>query len=164
VVVMPSMVRHVLGSYLGVPMDPRSAIQDTIKNIGDRLVNCTIAMIPLGVFAGPIYFVEGKKLGPNVSRNWQLLPKDIVTILLVMLVGAVGMVVGGIVLGIVLGLVPFIGPVLVAIAGALMQSAFVAFYLGVGVYFYFTLRRRLEGGDPEAEGRAALGGVAALPQ
>jgi hypothetical protein len=36
VVVMPSMVRHVLGSYLGVPMDPKSAIQDTIKNIGDR--------------------------------------------------------------------------------------------------------------------------------
>jgi predicted membrane-bound dolichyl-phosphate-mannose-protein mannosyltransferase len=91
-------------------------------------------------------------------------PKDIVTILLVLLVGVVGMVVSGIVLGIVLGLVPFLGPVLVAIGGALMQSAFFAFFLGVGVYFYFTLRRRFEGGDPEAEGRAALGGVASLPQ
>ncbi len=163
-VVIPSIVRHVLGSYLGVPMDPKSAIQDTIKNAGDRVVNCTIAMIPLGIFAGPIYFVEGKKLGPNVTRNWQLLPKDIATILLTLLVGGVASAVGIAALGFVLGLVPFLGPVLVAIGGALVQSAFFAYFMGVGIYFYFTLRRRLEGGDPEAEGRAALGGVAALPQ
>jgi hypothetical protein len=27
----------------------------------------------LGVFAGPIYFVEGKKLGEVISRNFALL-------------------------------------------------------------------------------------------
>jgi hypothetical protein len=36
----------------------------------------------------------------------------------------------------------------------------VAYFTGFSVAFYFDLRRRFEGGDPEAEGRAALAGRA----
>jgi hypothetical protein len=34
--VIPSLFRHVLGSYLGVPIEPKAAVQETVAKIADR--------------------------------------------------------------------------------------------------------------------------------
>jgi hypothetical protein len=155
VVLMPSMYRYVLGARVGQPIDPKAAIQETVAKLPDRAVHCFIPMIPLGIFAGPIYFVEHKKLGDVVSRNFNLWGKDWVTpIVAIFAFGlAIGIVRGIIVY--ILALLP-LGVLLALVAGAVIQSLMIAYWVGLSVSLYLGFRRRFEGVDAEAEARAAL--------
>jgi hypothetical protein len=155
-VLFPAMTRFVLGHYLGQPISIQAAIQEQIAKIADVLVNCDIALIPLGIFAGPIYFVEGKKLGEVVSRNFNLLTKDLVPIIVAIAAGTLGLILTQWILGKIVGLLPFAWLFSAIIFGSV--SAFlVAYGAALSVWLYFTVRRKHEGGDPEGEARARLG-------
>lgn len=162
-ILIPSLFRYVLGSYLGAPIEPKAAVQETVAKIADRAVNCAIPCAILGVFAGPIYFVENKKIGEVISRNFALWGRDWVSVIVTLVALSVAVVVSGMVFGLVFGLLP--GGILFAqVIAALISSVATAFFTGLSIAFYFSYRRRFEGGDPEAEGRAALAGVGSLPQ
>jgi hypothetical protein len=163
VVLMPSIYRYVLGAYLGVPIEPKAAVQETVAKINDRAVNCFVPMIPLGIFAGPIYYVENKKLGEVVSRNFQLWGKDWVTAIVTVIAVSVGFSIARYVLAMVLGFLP-LGLLLAMIVAGLVSAAMTTYFVGISIWFYFNYRRRFEGGDPESEGRAALAGISSLPQ
>jgi hypothetical protein len=160
VIVMPGLYRYILGSYLGQPVELVPTVKAQIPRAADVAVNCFIPMILLGVFAGPVYWVEDKKIGDVIGRNFSLFGKNLVPILLSLLgIGVVVAIVSGIPAWILTKL-PF-GGLLASIWSNLVISVVVAFFASFSVAMYFDLRRRHEGGDPESEARARL--TAALP-
>ena len=154
-IMLPSLYRYILGAYLGEPVDLVANVKVQVANAKDVVVNCFVPSLVLGVFAGPIYFVEGKKLGAVISRNFNLLGRHLLPIL--------GALLG---LGIVATLVNFLVAWLLALlpVGWLLASLWintvtailVAYFASFSVAMYFDLRLRFEGGDPEGEARARL--------
>ena len=155
VILIPSLFRYVLGAHLGVPIEPKAAVQETVAKVADRAVNCFIPYLVFGVLAAPIYYVENKKVGEVISRNFALWGKDWVTIIVSGLAFGLVFGVASTVLGMILGMLP-LGLLLAQLFAAIITSVGLAFYTGLSSAFYFSYRRRFEGGDPEAEGRAAL--------
>jgi len=159
-ILMPSLYRYILGAYLGQPVDLRATVQDQVANAKDVIVNCFVPGIVLGVFAGPIYFVEGKKLGEVISRNFNLLGKNLVPILGALF--GVGLAAALVIFipSWILGMLPA-GGLLAGLWGAIVTSVMFAYFASFSVAMYFDLRRRFEGGDPEGEARERL--AVALP-
>ena len=161
-IVLPALYRYIIGAYLGQPVDLRTTVNEQVPRAADVIVNCDIPLAVFGVFAGPIYWVEGKKLGDVISRNFNLLGKNLVPIL--------GAAFG---VGLAAGLVIFIpsyilaylplGGLLASLWGNVIASVVVAFFAAFSVATYFDMRRSLEGGDPEGEARARLAAPALPP-
>jgi len=154
-IVVPSLYRYVLGAYLGKPVDLRSTVQAQIANAKDVIVNCFVPGIVLGVFAGPIYFCEGKKLGDVISRNFNLLGKNLVPILGSVFAVAIAGSIGIYLFGWLLSLLPF-GGLFAILWNNILTSVMAAYFVAFSVAMYFDLRRRFEGGDPEGEARTRL--------
>ncbi|MBA3550358.1 MAG: hypothetical protein H0T76_28115 [Nannocystis sp.] len=154
-IMMPALYRYVLGAYLGQPVDLRATVQDQIANAKDVIVNCFVPAIVLGVFAGPIYFVEGKKLGDVIKRNFELLSRNLVPILGAVFGVAIAAGVLIFLFSWILGLLPA-GGLLASLFANLVVAIVTAYFASYSVAMYFDLRRRFEGGDPEGEARERL--------
>jgi hypothetical protein len=160
-IVMPSLFRYILGAYLGQPVDLQGTVRAQIANAKDVIVNCFVPGIVLGVFAGPIYFCEGKKLGDVISRNFNLLGRNLVPILGGLFGVAIAVTIVNYLVGWILGMLPF-GGLLASLWINIVSSVMAAYFASFSVAMYFDLRRRFEGGDPEGEARTRL--AAALPR
>ena len=160
VLLMPGLYRHILGSYLGQPVELIPTVQAQIPRAADVAVNCFVPMIVLGVFAGPVYWVENKKLGDVIKRNFSLLGLYLGPILLSLLAAIVAVAIIAGIPAWILGKLP-LGGLLASIWSNLVISLLVVYFASFSVAMYFDLRRRHEGGDPEGEARAQLS--AALP-
>lgn len=161
-IVMPALYRYVIGAYLGQPVDLRATVNEMVPKAADVIVNCDIPAIVLGVFAGPIYWVEGKKLGDVIGRNFNLLGKNLVPILLSIF--GVGVVATLIIMipSYILAYLP-LGGLLAALWGNVVMAVVIAYFVAFSVATYFDMRRRFEGGDPEGEARARLASIALPP-
>ncbi|WAS92742.1 FHA domain-containing protein [Nannocystis punicea] len=163
VILMPSLGRFMLSHYLGQPISIQAAVQQSIAGVADVAVNCFIPGIVFGVFAAPIYYVEDKKLGAVIGRNFSLLKLELVPILAT--VFGAGLAVGLVmtIVGMILGFLP-LGGILNSILVNGVMAFMIAFFSGLSVWLYFWVRRKHEGGDPESEARARLDAAAgALP-
>jgi len=159
-IVLPSLHRYILGAYLGEPVDLVANVKVQVANAKDVVVNCFVPSLVLGVFAGPIYFVEGKKLGEVISRNFNLLGRHLVPILGAVFGFAIVATLVNYLVAWILGMLP-VGWLLASLWINTMTAIMVAYFASFSVAMYFDLRRRFEGGDPEGEARARL--AAALP-
>lgn len=162
VVIFPSAFRHTLGHHFGMPIDMKSAIKETVAKGAERPINCAIPMAILGLFAGPIYFIENRKLGDVIKRNFDLWKLDWVGPIVSIIVLAVAIAIPMTILSMILIKLPF-GLVLASAVGALLSSVMYSLMVGLSIAFYFSHRRK-EGGDPDSEAHAALAGIASLPQ
>ncbi|MCY1055817.1 FHA domain-containing protein [Nannocystis sp. SCPEA4] len=163
VILVPSVGRFVLASYLGQPITIQAAVQQSIQKVADVALNCFVPSIVFGVFAAPIYFVEDKKLGAVIGRNFNLLGKELVPILASVFGGGLAVGIAMTIVGLILGILP-LGGLLNSILVNGVMAFMIAFGAALSVFLYFWIRRKHEGGDPESEARARLGGdVAALP-
>jgi len=161
VLVVPALYRYILGAYLGEPVDLRATVQGQVANAKDVIVNCFIPGLVLGVFAGPIYFVEGKKLAEVIARNFNLLGRSLVPLLGALFGTMIAVSLAVYLVSWILGLLPF-GGLLASLFSNVVYAIMLAFFAAFSVANYFDLRRRFEGGDPEGEARARLA-AAALP-
>lgn len=155
IMLFPSLIRFLLGSYLGQPISIQAAVQQQTARAADVALNCFLPGIVLGVFAGPIYFVEGRKLGDVIGRNFNLLGKELVPIIVAIFAGGIVVGIGSAIVGYILGLLPF-GWLLTSLFVNTLTSIMVAFGAALSVSLYFSVRRKHEGGDPEAEARERL--------
>jgi len=163
VILFPAVGRFVLGSHLGQPITIQAAVQQSIQNVADVALNCFVPGIVFGVFAAPIYYVEDKKLGAVIGRNFNLLGKELVPILASIFGGGLAVGIGMAILGFIFGILPF-GGLLYSILVNGVSAFMVAFGAALSVFLYFWVRRKYEGGDPESEARAKLGAATgALP-
>jgi hypothetical protein len=163
VILMPSLGRFMLSHYLGQPISIQLAVQQSIARVADVAVHCFVPGIVFGVFAAPIYYVEDKKLGAVIGRNFELLKKELAPILAAVLGGGVAVAIAMTIVGVILGLLP-LGGILTSIVVNGVTAFLVAFASALSVWLYFWVRRKHEGGDPEGEARARLDGAAgALP-
>ncbi|SFE40286.1 FHA domain-containing protein [Nannocystis exedens] len=163
VILMPALGRFMLSSYLGQPISIQAAVQESIARVADVAVNCFIPGIVFGVFAAPIYYVEDKKIGAVIGRNFNLLGKELVPILASVFGAALAVGIGMTIVSIIFGFLP-LGGILSSILVNGVTAFLVAFFSALSVWLYFWVRRKHEGGDPESEARARLGGAAsALP-
>ena len=106
--------------------------------------------------------IEGKKLGEVISRNFNLLGRDIVTIIVSWLALIVPLAITvGIVNWLLVKLLGVVGLLLASIVSNTLSAVMIAYGIGLGTWFYFNIRRRFEGGDPEGDARVRLG--ASLP-
>lgn len=112
--------------------------------------------LALGLFIVPALVAEGRENFGLNARSLTLFVQEPIRILLVGLCGGLAIGVAGIAVGIVFGFVPAVGALLGGLAGAVIQAAGGAWLMFVMVRLYFDLRRRYEGGDPEAETAAYL--------
>lgn len=162
IVLVPAAYRYLLGSHLGQPITPRAAVEEVRAKIADVFVNMLIPGIVLGVFAGPIYWVEGKKLGEVISRNFNLLGKDVVTVIVTWLALVIPItIVSSIVTWLFVKILGTLGILLASIISNGLSAVMIAYGLGLSTWFYFNIRRRFEGGDPEGDARVRL--AASLP-
>jgi len=159
-IMLPALYRYILGAYLGKPVDLQATVQAQVANAKDVIVNCFVPGIVLGVFAGPIYFCEGKKLGDVISRNFNLLGRNLVPILGSVFGVGIAASIGIYLFSWILGMLP-LGGLLASLWGNLVAAVVMAYFASFSVAMYFDLRRRFEGGDPEGEARTHL--AAALP-
>ena len=176
-ILMPALVRFVLGVHLGQPVDIRTAIMSQVADFktvglnflvfgivaGIAAVFLIIPAIFVAVFVGQIYFVEGKRFGDAIGRNVELVKRDWVTATVNVLVPAVVLAVGLGIVGFILGVLPVIGGLMGALGRAVGQAVITPIIMMLCTRMYFDYRRRFEGGDPEAEARARLG-APALPE
>ncbi|MDC0717594.1 FHA domain-containing protein [Nannocystis bainbridge] len=163
VVLIPSLGRFMLSHYLGQPISIQAAVQQSIARIADVAVHCFIPGVVLGVFAAPIYYVEDKKIGAVIGRNFELLKKELAPILAAVLGGGLAVAIAMTIVGVILGLLP-LGGILTSIVINGVTAFIVAFASALSVWLYFWVRRKHEGGDPEGEARGRLDGAAgALP-
>ncbi|WP_434422560.1 FHA domain-containing protein [Nannocystis pusilla] len=163
VILMPALGRFMLSSYLGQPISIQAAVQETIAKVANVAVNCFIPGIVLGVFAAPIYYVEDKKLGAVIGRNFELLKKELVPILAAVFGASLAVGIAMVIVGVILGFLP-LGGILNSIVVNGVTAFLFAFFSALSVWLYFWVRRKHEGGDPESEARARLGGaVGVLP-
>ena len=95
------------------------------------------------------------------GRNFNLLGKELVPILVSGLAFAIAVAIPQVILGMILIHLPF-GGVLVAVVNAVITSVLLGYFAALSVSLYFAVRRKHEGGDPEGEARAALSGTPAL--
>lgn len=156
-ILIPSAYRFVLAAHLGQPITPQAAVAEVRAKLGDVLVNMLVPGIVLGVFAGPVYWLEGKKVGDAIGRNFNLIGKDVATIVLTWVALVVPIVVVTIVLGVVFGLMGSLGLLLTLLVSDVLNAVMIAYTLGLSTWFYFDIRRRFETADPEGEARARLG-------
>lgn len=162
IILVPAAYRYLLGAHLGQPVTPRAAVEEVRAKIGDVFVNMLVPGIVLGVFAGPIYWVEGKKLGDSISRNFQLLGRDVVTIIVAWLALVIPIqIVNQIVTWLFFKILGTFGLLLASIISNSLSAVMIAYGLGLSTWFYFNIRRRFEGGDPEGDARVRL--AASLP-
>ena len=176
-ILMPALVRFVLGVHLGQPVDIRTAIMSQVadfKTVGLNFlvfglvaaIGAVFLIVPaifVAVFIGQIYFVEGKRFGDAIGRNVELVKRDWVTATVNVLVPAIAMAIVLGVVGFILGVLPVIGGLMGALGRAVGQAVITPIILMMCTRMYFDYRRRFEGGDPEGEARARLG-APALPQ
>jgi hypothetical protein len=161
-VIFPSAFRVVLGHHFGMPIEMKDAIKETTSKGAERPLNCFVPMAILGIFAGPIYFIENRKLGDVIKRNFDLWKLDWVGPIVTIVVLGVAIAVPMTILSMILINLPF-GLVLASAVGALLSAVMYSLMVGLSVALYFSHRRK-EGGDPDSEAHAALAGVASLPQ
>ena len=162
IILVPAAYRYLLGAHLGQPVTPRAAVEEVRAKIADVFVNMLVPGIVLGVFAGPIYWVEGKKLGEVISRNFQLLGRDVVTIIVSWLALVIPIsIVSQIVTWLFFKILGTFGLLLASIITNSLTAVMIAYGLGLSTWFYFNIRRRFEGGDPEGDARVRL--AASLP-
>ena len=176
-ILMPALVRFVLGVHLGQPVDIRTAIMSQVADFktvglnflafglvaGVAAVFLIVPAIFVAVFIGQIYFVEGKRFGGAIGRNVELVKRDWVTATVNVLVPAIVLAFGLGLVGYILGVLPVIGGLTGALGRAVGQAVITPIILMICTRMYFDYRRRFEGGDPEGEARARLG-APALPQ
>ena len=161
-ILIPSAYRYVLAAHLGQPITPMAAVAEVRAKLVDVLVNMLVPGIVLGVFAGPIYWLEGRKVGDAIGRNFNLIGKDVVTIIVTWVALIVPVFVVLLVLGIVFGYMGSLGLLLILLVSDVLNAVMIAYTLGLSTWFYFDIRRRFETADPEGEARARLG-APALP-
>lgn len=162
IILVPAAYRYLLGAHLDQPITPKAAIEEVRAKIGDVFVNMLVPGIVLGVFAGPIYWVEGKKLGEVISRNFQLLGRDVVTVIVSWLALVIPItIVNQIVSWLFVKILGTFGLLLASVITNSLTAVMIAYGLGLSTWFYFNIRRRSEGGDPEGDARVRL--AASLP-
>jgi MFS family permease len=175
-ILTPALVRFVLGVHLGQPVDVRGAIMEQVADRRTVALNFLVFGIVAGiaamflvvpavfvaVFVGQIYFVEGKRHGDAIGRNFELVKRDIVAPIVNVFVPALVFGIGLLIAGYILGVLPLIGGLMGALGRALGQAIMLPVILMLCTRLYFQQRRRFEGGDPEGEARARLG-APALP-
>jgi hypothetical protein len=175
-VLMPALVRFVLGVHLGQPVDVRGVIMEQVADVktvapnflvfglvaGVAAMFLLVPAVLVAVFVGQIYFVEGKRYADAIGRNFELVKRDMVTVIVNVFVPALLFAIGLFIAGYILAVLPLIGGLMGALGRAIGQAIMLPIILMLATRMYFQYRRRFEGGDPEGEARARLG-APALP-
>jgi len=159
---VPAAFRHILAAHLGQPITPQAALAEVRAKFGDVFVNMLVPGIVLGIFAGPIYWLEGKKIGEVIGRNFGLIGRDVLTIILTWVALIIPVFVVTLILAFVFSYLGSLGLLLTLLLDDALIAVMTAYGLGLSTWYYFDLRRRFETADPEGEARARLG-AAALP-
>ncbi|HEY8377830.1 MAG TPA: hypothetical protein VIK91_15145, partial [Nannocystis sp.] len=163
IILFPSVARFLLGSHIGKPIPIQTAVNQSIQKAADVAVHCAVASIPLGVFVPSIYYVEDKKIGASIGRNFNLLAKELVPILVSIFAFGFAFAIGSGIVVYIFTLLPA-GAILASVVSNTLTAFAMAYMSALGVSQYFAVRRKHEGGDPEGEARARLGAAeAALP-
>jgi len=174
-----ALTRFLLGVYLNHPVDWMTAWKEQLANAkmvwlsffvagliaGIGLLFLIIPGILLGSFVGVLYFCEGKRMVDINLRNLEITKQDpllpIVTFIVVALAVGIGLAIPAW----ILGLIPFVGAILAAVLQAAVMAVVTPFMIVLSIMLYFRIRRRFEGGEPEAAALQMLIATAvALPQ
>jgi len=170
-----AVYRFMLGRYLGAPIDPKTAWRQQIAEAREVWPSFVVAgliaglgalflIIPgilLGIFIGPVYFVEGKRMVDLNLRTLELTKRDPLPLIIVVFVAAIAVGLALAIPMVVLGLLGAVGALLSSVLLAAVSAVLIPYGAALSLLLYFGLRRRFEGGEPEEAARAILTAVEA---
>jgi hypothetical protein len=170
-----AVYRFMLGRYLGAPIDPQTAWRQQIDEAREVWpsfflasliagVGALFLIIPgilLGIFIGPVYFVEGKRMVDINLRTLELTKRDPLPLIILVFIVAIALAIALAIPLAIFGLLGAVGGLLSAVLLAALGAVILPFGATLALLLYFGLRRRFEGGEPEEAARAILTAVEA---